>query len=270
MANIVAGDLWDGNVAARASDDLPYIFDASAFWAHNEYDMKSWRAARFKLKKPFIKEYFQHIPISPPVDDWDDRNLLYSLRADLHDSILFPSTPRFRTLILHTVKELIAKFPKGYEGSFPCKGTETKGPIPQVVDVDGHLTENPSFASDHKHVQGVEEYNRTLDQHLQANKNSANGGDPLSLSVEGGGYNGVSDNGGGAVNSVPLQQDAFDGKPGRDQQPEIAAKPEDQSSNELDLTGLRLVEVGSEIGVGESAISPPTGSIVGESATGHP
>lgn len=41
--------------------------------------MHNWRAARFKLRKSFIREYFRHFPMSAPQDDWDDRNLLYSL-----------------------------------------------------------------------------------------------------------------------------------------------------------------------------------------------
>jgi protein-ribulosamine 3-kinase len=33
---LVHGDLWHGNVAVHAATDRPYIFDSSAFWAHNE------------------------------------------------------------------------------------------------------------------------------------------------------------------------------------------------------------------------------------------
>ena len=33
---LIHGDLWDGNVAVNATSKSPLIFDASAFWAHNE------------------------------------------------------------------------------------------------------------------------------------------------------------------------------------------------------------------------------------------
>jgi protein-ribulosamine 3-kinase len=33
---LVHGDLWDWNVAVHAVTNQPYIFDSSAFWAHNE------------------------------------------------------------------------------------------------------------------------------------------------------------------------------------------------------------------------------------------
>lgn len=33
---LIHGDIWDGNVATRAADDSPVIFDASCIYAHNE------------------------------------------------------------------------------------------------------------------------------------------------------------------------------------------------------------------------------------------
>ena len=120
---LIHGDLWDGNVGVQTQTEQPYIFDASAFWAHNEYDLAIWRGARFRIRRAYVKEYFKHFPPSPPVEDWDDRNLLYSLRADLHDSILFPTTQRFRDLILISLQQLCEKFSKGYTGQEPRKGS---------------------------------------------------------------------------------------------------------------------------------------------------
>ena len=114
---LVHGDLWDGNVAVHAKTEKPIIFDASALWAHNEYELHIWRAARYKIRKAFVKEYFNHVRISPPEDDWRDRHLLYSLMADLHSSTLFRHTERFRDLIIQNMQELVRKFPKGYEGT---------------------------------------------------------------------------------------------------------------------------------------------------------
>jgi protein-ribulosamine 3-kinase len=42
-------------------------------------DLHNWRATRFKIRKTFVKEYFKNFPMSPPQEDWDDRNLLYSM-----------------------------------------------------------------------------------------------------------------------------------------------------------------------------------------------
>lgn len=44
---LIHGDLWDGNVAVNATSKSPLIFDASAFWAHNE--CKSYPNPRHSL-----------------------------------------------------------------------------------------------------------------------------------------------------------------------------------------------------------------------------
>ena len=42
-------------------------------------ELGMWRPARFKMRDEYITEYFNHFPKTPPEEDWDDRNLLYSL-----------------------------------------------------------------------------------------------------------------------------------------------------------------------------------------------
>jgi protein-ribulosamine 3-kinase len=114
---LVHGDLWDGNIAVRARSGKPVIFDASALWAHNEYELHIWRGTRYRIGRTFMKEYFHHFPISPPEDDWADRNLLYSIMADLHSSTHFRRTERFRSLLVQSMKDLILKYPNGYQGT---------------------------------------------------------------------------------------------------------------------------------------------------------
>lgn len=120
---LLHGDLWDGNTSVHAHTDAPYIFDASSFWGHNECDMAKMRGSRYRMRRMYMKEYTKHFPISPPEEDWDDRNLLYSLRADLHDSILFPATSRFRELLIVTLKQLTEKFADGYKGPAQQRGS---------------------------------------------------------------------------------------------------------------------------------------------------
>ena len=94
---LVHGDFWDGNTAVAIESGQLYMFDSGAFWGHNECklqivyhlllrkayspldDLASCRPARSKLGRPFMEEYFKHFPITPPEEDWEDRNLLYSL-----------------------------------------------------------------------------------------------------------------------------------------------------------------------------------------------
>jgi len=55
------------------------IFDSCAFWGHNEADLGSWRATRYKMGKPYLKEYQRVMGVSEPRQDWDDRNALYAM-----------------------------------------------------------------------------------------------------------------------------------------------------------------------------------------------
>jgi protein-ribulosamine 3-kinase len=113
---LLHGCLRPGFVGVSATSNQPYIFAASSFWGHNEYDIAIWRGVRHRMHG-FIREYFLHFPCSPPTEDWDDRNLLYSLRADLHDSIMYPGAHRFRELIIVSLKQLTKKFDMGYQGN---------------------------------------------------------------------------------------------------------------------------------------------------------
>lgn len=145
------GDLWDGNVSVDFKNGQPYAFDPSAFWGHNEYDLYMWRGERYKFSRAFRKEYHTHFPVSPPEDDWDDRNLLYTLSADLHDSVLFTNSKNFRHLTIETMKDLIKRYPNGYEGKASQKGTETV-----TVDAVDDPNEESRKVSKLREVQDVE------------------------------------------------------------------------------------------------------------------
>ena len=67
------------------------MFDACSFYGHNEYDTGNWRAPRHRLsKRMYIKEYKSRFPVSPPEDDWDARNILYSLTFNIGNTIYIP------------------------------------------------------------------------------------------------------------------------------------------------------------------------------------
>jgi hypothetical protein len=42
-------------------------------------DLTAWRAKRYMLGPPYMEEYHKIVPKSEPKEDWDDRNLLYSM-----------------------------------------------------------------------------------------------------------------------------------------------------------------------------------------------
>lgn len=90
---LVHGDLWDENSATNMETGEPVIFDAGSFYAHNEYEIGNWRAERHRLSSPiYVRQYMRNFPISEPEDDWEDRNILYSMRYNIGHSILFPGS----------------------------------------------------------------------------------------------------------------------------------------------------------------------------------
>lgn len=50
-------DLWLGNIMMDANTDKLVIFDSCAVWGHNEADIATWRAPRYHLGPPYLKEY---------------------------------------------------------------------------------------------------------------------------------------------------------------------------------------------------------------------
>ncbi|RPB25117.1 hypothetical protein L211DRAFT_856999 [Terfezia boudieri ATCC MYA-4762] len=94
--SLVHGDLWFGNAATTAEGNKPMIFDGAVFYAHNEYELGNWRPPRNKFTKAHIRDYQMHFQRSPPEEEFDDRNRLYSMRFNLHAAILFPDTQKYR------------------------------------------------------------------------------------------------------------------------------------------------------------------------------
>ncbi|KAL4751310.1 hypothetical protein BDW72DRAFT_173823 [Aspergillus terricola var. indicus] len=63
---LVHGDCWDMNTA-MGSDGRAVFFDVASFYAHNEYDVGNWRAARHGLsERRYIEAYKALVPPSEP------------------------------------------------------------------------------------------------------------------------------------------------------------------------------------------------------------
>lgn len=76
---LIHTDLWPGNILPDVDTDKLMIYDSRAMWGHNECDLGTWRAARFTLGPPFVKEYQKQMGMSEPQEDWEDRHALYAL-----------------------------------------------------------------------------------------------------------------------------------------------------------------------------------------------
>ncbi len=94
--SLVHGDLWEENAAINLATGDPVVFDASAFYAHNEYELGTWRRKTIKFGRPFFNQYLRNMPPSEPVDQWDDRIRLYSLKFNLAHMIGWPGAPFVR------------------------------------------------------------------------------------------------------------------------------------------------------------------------------
>jgi protein-ribulosamine 3-kinase len=106
---LIHGDIWDENCADDMNTGEPFAFDAGSIYAHNEYEIGYWRPPRHRLSnRTYIREYKKHFPVSEPgklfpftslvltnfdaEKDWDDRNLLYSMRFNISCSVLIPAS----------------------------------------------------------------------------------------------------------------------------------------------------------------------------------
>ena len=76
---LIHTDLWPGNCMLDANTDEIVIFDSCVMWGHNEADLGSWRASRYRMGTSYIQEYQRRIEVAVPQNDRDDRNLLYAL-----------------------------------------------------------------------------------------------------------------------------------------------------------------------------------------------
>ena len=114
---LVHGDCWDRNTAT-GEDGRAFFFDVASFYAHNEYDLGDWRTPRHVLSDPsYTDAYKALVPVSEPgeclphlstigkkekrsintsfvlisqVEDWDSRNLLYSLTWNICNALFVP------------------------------------------------------------------------------------------------------------------------------------------------------------------------------------
>ena len=76
---LIHTDLWPGNCMPDVDTEEIILFDSCVMWGHNEADLGSWRAPRYRMGRPFLREYQNRMGLDFPADDWDDRNQLYAL-----------------------------------------------------------------------------------------------------------------------------------------------------------------------------------------------
>ncbi|KAK3941651.1 Fructosamine kinase-domain-containing protein [Diplogelasinospora grovesii] len=107
---LLHGNLWDENTATDMVTRKPFIYDGSSFYGHNEYEIGNWRAPRHRLSnRKYVRNYKRVFHPSEPKKEWNDRNLLYSLRYDLATAILIPGCNQ-RQVVKDNMTLLCKKF----------------------------------------------------------------------------------------------------------------------------------------------------------------
>jgi protein-ribulosamine 3-kinase len=91
---LIHGDVWEQNVGIDMETGDTILFDPGCTYAHNEMEFGTWRCSwAYYFNSPmYMRLYQRHIEPSEPVEEWDDRNRLYSLHPYLNDSAGHPGS----------------------------------------------------------------------------------------------------------------------------------------------------------------------------------
>ena len=91
---LIHGDLWEWNVGIDIETGENVVFDPGSIYAHNEMEFGTWRCSwAFYFNLPiYTQQYQRHLKPSEPVEEWDDRNRLYSIHPYLNDSAGHPGS----------------------------------------------------------------------------------------------------------------------------------------------------------------------------------
>lgn len=94
MPTLIHGDLWEQNVGIDMETGETIVFDPGCTYAHNEMEFGTWRCSwAFHFNSPiYMRLYQRHFEPSEPVEEWDDRNRLYSIHPYLNDSAGHPGS----------------------------------------------------------------------------------------------------------------------------------------------------------------------------------
>ncbi|KAL6810212.1 Fructosamine kinase domain-containing protein [Trichoderma camerunense] len=83
---IIHGDLWEGNMGIKRNTGEMTIFDAGSYFAHNEMELGHWRCEFTYVFRAevYTWHYLKNYPAAEPVDEFEDRNRLYSLKGAIN------------------------------------------------------------------------------------------------------------------------------------------------------------------------------------------
>lgn len=97
--SIIHGDLWEGNMGINMETGDTILFDAGSYYAHNEMELGHWRCEFSSVfrSKVYTRHYLRNYPAAEPVDEFDDRNRLYSIKGAINYAAGHPGSPLRKT-----------------------------------------------------------------------------------------------------------------------------------------------------------------------------
>ena len=95
---LIHGDLWEPNLGVNKATGQLVLCDVSSCYAHNEVDLGQWWAhicvhlgASVDNLRRYMGAYKAIYPESRPREEFEDRNMLYSLKGSLNYSAGHPN-----------------------------------------------------------------------------------------------------------------------------------------------------------------------------------
>jgi protein-ribulosamine 3-kinase len=83
-------DLLTVTTLGKTGDTL--LFDAGSYFAHNEMELGHWRCEfSSHFRSPvYTRQYLESFPAAEPLEEFDDRNRLYSIKGAINYSAGHP------------------------------------------------------------------------------------------------------------------------------------------------------------------------------------
>ncbi|KAK1723075.1 Fructosamine/Ketosamine-3-kinase [Colletotrichum acutatum] len=92
--SLIHGDLWERNTGINKETNLPMLFDAGSYFAHNEMELGHW-ACEFSEtfgNKKYMDRYLEFFLKAEPAEEFEDRIRLYSLKGGMNYSAGYPGS----------------------------------------------------------------------------------------------------------------------------------------------------------------------------------
>lgn len=92
-SSLIHDDIWEENAAINLATNDPVVYDCIAIYIHNEFEIGMWREESYLFGPTYFREYLVYNPPSEPIEQFNDRNRIYSIKHTLVRVINYPNQP---------------------------------------------------------------------------------------------------------------------------------------------------------------------------------